>query len=184
MAVIKVINLPHTSPVSKITFVSHADEILQRIENASKRAIAKIGQHIVDRARAEGSYENRTGNLRRMITANPDHAGDTPETDYQSTEITVTGANGQEQKRKQYTPPSTFDNPNVAEKKTSLGFEYSIVVAALMRYAQAVEAKNKAVLSHVINEIEINADKYVQEIMFEIEAELSSGLSTTNLNDK
>ena len=145
----RIINLPNTIPPSRIIFEDHFAEVLAAIDNASERFLAGVGQDVVTDARATGTYENRTGNLRRMITSNANHAKDDPET-YPGTDVVVTESDGKVHKRKQFSPPADFDETKVERRSEN---ELVVTVAAIMPYAAAQEARGNAVLSQSVDKV-------------------------------
>jgi hypothetical protein len=153
----RIITLPHTTPPSRIVYENNFENVLGAIMKGSDRMIAEVGQHVVDRAQDTGDYQNRTGNLRRMITSNVDRAGDDPRS-YTSTEVEVVEADGKKHKRKQYRPPQDFDDTVVMDR----GDESVVTVAAIMHYAAPREARGNNVLSHAVYEIVTNARSVMQ----------------------
>lgn len=139
------INLPHTKPSSRITYENNFEEVISQIVAPLPKALTKVAQNIVNAAQDTGTYENRTGNLRRLITSNVDRVDDDVKT-YQSTEVLVTESDGETSRKKQYHPPPDFDETKVIE--TADGVEGA--VCALMPYAAIREAHGDKVLTDAV----------------------------------
>lgn len=151
----QVISLPHTRPgPGRVVFETRVAEALREITNVLDRGLVNITQQVVDTAREEGSYENRTGNLRRLITPNHEHALDDPKS-YPSTPVQVEESDGRVHKRQQYHPPSGFDDIKIEKD----GDESATTVAAVMHYAGPLEARGHDVLTGSVDKVITNAPK-------------------------
>ena len=154
MAVRRIV-LSHTNPPSAITYDNRFAEALLAMKDTAKQVLAGAAQQVVDSAQEKGDYANRTGNLRRLITSNHEHAYDNPKS-FSSTEVTVMESDGKQHKRKQYHPPAGFDKTTIEERPDGI---YS-TVAAIMWYAAALEAKGYSVLSAAVQELITNPSQF------------------------
>jgi hypothetical protein len=152
----KIINLPHTKPPSRIVFTSRFDEVLVAISDIAEAGLARVADRIVDDARDTGSYQNRTGNTRRLITPNVKHALDDP-TRYASTPVVVEDSDGVTRNKKQYTPPEGFDDVTIERRPDGP----VVTVAAIVRNASPLEARGYDVLSHSVQKVVANADEVI-----------------------
>jgi hypothetical protein len=150
----RVINLPNTIPPGRIIIQDMTEEVLAAITDQMARCLAGVAVDVVTNAREVGSYENRTGNLRRMITPNVEHAYDDPK-GYPGADVAVVEADGKQHHQKQYAPPEDFDKPVVEEREDEL----VVTVAAIMPYAAPLEAKGYAVLTQSVDQVIANADE-------------------------
>jgi len=144
----EVITLSHTDPPFQIIFDNRFEEALKEIDDLLKRRLAAAGQQIVLEARSSGDYENRVGNLRRMITSNFEHAYDDVKT-YPKTMVSVEDADGKTRNRPRFTPPADFDKTKVEDRADG----FYITIASIMWYAAALEAHGYNVLSHVFDKL-------------------------------
>lgn len=156
MPTTKIINLPHTRPPSRIIFENRFDEVLSRINGIAETGLANVADRVVDDARDTGSYQNRTGNTRRLITPNVEHALDDP-TGYTSQPVVVEDSDGVTRTKKQYTPPEGFDDVKIENRPDGP----VVTVAAIVRNASPLEAKGYDVLSHSVQKVVANADEVI-----------------------
>lgn len=153
----------------------NGEAVIATIENAAEQGLMRIVASLAEQARESGSYTNRTGNLRTLITPSMFHSEDDPE-DYPATPVTYIGDNGLPETRLKYTPPSEFFDPDVETTPT----EITGRVTALMGYAAAVESRGYDVLSHVFVDLLSNPEKYFIEIADAVErSSVAASLTVT-----
>jgi len=147
-----------TGANTKMVFENRIEDAIRECNDVVERVLVNAGSQIADEARKMGDYTNRTGNLRRMVTPNFEHASDDPKT-YPSHMLTYEDIDGKLVHRPQYQPPSEFDQPKIEVRGNSL----VLTIANIMWYAAALEAKGYAVLSRAFNAVVANPKRYLND---------------------
>ena len=156
----RIVNLPNAIPPSRIVIQDFSPEVIAAIGGQMRKCLAGVGIRVVDLAREKGSYNNRTGNLRRFITPNKNRAQDDVKS-YAHHDIRVVEADGVAHTRQQYNAPEGFDTVVVEDR----GEELVVTIADIMWYAAALEARGYIVLTGAVQELITNAGEIMgQEI--------------------
>jgi hypothetical protein len=151
--------------MSQYTYETNFPEVIAAIENAAQRGLARIVSELAEQARRSGSYDDRTTNLRTLITPNIERSDDVPENQYTCLPVTYfDNFLGVEVADIKYLPPEDFYIPKVE----AMGVEITARVSALMPYAAAVESRGYDVLSQVFTGFISNPQQYFSEIQDEI----------------
>jgi len=74
--------------MSQYTYETHFPEVIAAIANAAQRGLARIASELAEQARRSGSYDDRTTNLRTLITPNIERSDDEPEHQYACLPVT------------------------------------------------------------------------------------------------
>jgi hypothetical protein len=139
----------------RVTFNNRFEEAIREISGILEQNLAHVAQKCVTKAQDTGDYVNRTGNARRLITSNPEHAYDDVK-GYASTIVITTDADGKEHQRKRYAPPSGFDQTKIQTR----GDMKVATIAAVVWYASPLEARGYNVLSQAMADLVANPGEY------------------------